>query len=108
MNLNGYTKLALTKLDSLTGMVPLKICTAYKMDGEILKYPPEDTYELMRCEPIYEELDGWDEDLSGCSTFDDFPKAVKNYIRRIEEIGGTKINLISVGQERGQTIIKRD
>jgi Adenylosuccinate synthetase (EC 6.3.4.4) len=106
LNLNGYTKIALTKLDSLAGMGPLKICTSYKLGGKILEYPPDDTYDLIRCKPIYEDLDGWDEDLDGYSTFDDFPKVVRDYVRRIEEIGKTKINLISVGKKRDQLVIK--
>jgi Adenylosuccinate synthase len=106
LNLNGYTKIALTKLDSLAGMGPLKICTSYKLGGKILEYPPDDTYDLIRCKPIYEDLDGWDEDLDGYSTFDDFPKVVRDYVRRIEEIGKTKINLISVGKKRDQMVIK--
>jgi len=106
INLNGYTEIILTKLDVLSGIDPLKICIGYELDGKILDYPPEDSYELMACKPIYEELDGWNEEICSCTTYDEFPQEAKEYIKKIEEIGSIKINMISVGEKRDQLITK--
>jgi len=104
MYLNGYTELAITKLDVLTDLDPIKICVGYELDGQTLKYPPESTVEFARCRPIYEEAEGWTEDISGAKSYGALPKAVRDYVERIEALLGVKIAIVSVGPGREQTI----
>lgn len=104
--LNGYTHLALTKLDVLSNIHPLKICTAYELDGMELNYPPESTYDLARCRPVYEDLQGWNEDLTGILTMDDLPADAREYIDKLESMMGVPFKYISVGPGREQTFIK--
>ncbi|MGF1761656.1 adenylosuccinate synthetase [Photobacterium sagamiensis] len=100
VELQAATEVALTKIDCLSGMQDLKICVAY--EGEHCENPiwPQ-TAELA---PIYEQLAGWDEDITGCRTFDSLPVAAQNYVLRIEELMGVPIKMISVGPERDQMI----
>ncbi|HOK58476.1 MAG TPA: adenylosuccinate synthase, partial [Methanothrix sp.] len=102
--LNGYTELALTKLDVLTGLRRIKICVAYELDGEILEYPPESTSELERCVPVYEEMDGWSESISDALDYSDLPQNARAYVERIQELMDVDIAAISVGPAREQTI----
>lgn len=81
--LNGYTELALTKLDVLTGLRRIKICVAYELDGEIIEYPPESTEDLARCVPVYEEMEGWSENISSALNYDDLPAKARDYVERI-------------------------
>lgn len=104
MYLNGYTELAITKLDVLGGLDPIKICTGYELDGKTLNYPPESTVEFARCRPIYEEAEGWTEDITGAKSYGALPKAVRDYVERIEALLGVKIAIVSVGPGREQTI----
>ncbi len=104
MYLNGYTELAITKLDVLGGLDPIKICTGYELDGQTLPYPPESTVEFARCRPIYEEAEGWTEDITGAKSYGALPKAVRDYVERIEALLGVKIAIVSVGPGREQTI----
>jgi adenylosuccinate synthase len=104
MYLNGYTEIAITKLDVLGGLDPIKICTGYQLEGETLSYPPESTVEFARCRPIYEEVRGWTEDITGAKSYGALPKAVRDYVERIEELLGVKITIVSVGPGREQTI----
>ena len=105
--LNGYTEIALTKLDVLTGLEPVKICTGYSLKGETLAYPPELAEELQGCEPVYEDLPGWDADLTEVKTFEDLPENARNYVDRLEELMGVPIRYISVGPGRAQTFKKQ-
>jgi len=104
MYLNGYTELAITKLDVLGGLDPIKICTGYELDGKTLNYPPESTVEFALCRPIYEEAEGWTEDITGAKSYGALPKAVRDYVERIEALLGVKIAIVSVGPGREQTI----
>ena len=104
MYLNGYTELAITKLDVLGGLDPIKICTGYELDGKTLSYPPESTVEFARCRPIYEEAEGWTDDISGAKSYGALPKAVRDYVERIEALLGVKITIVSVGPGREQTV----
>ncbi len=99
---NGLTAIALTKLDVLSGIQELKICVAYRYEGQELQQPPFDA--LDRVEPIYESLPGWDEDLQGTSSMDALPPNAKAYLRRISELVGCPITLVSVGPGREQTL----
>lgn len=104
MYLNGYTELAITKLDVLGGLDPIKICTGYDLDGKTLNYPPESTVEFARCRPIYEEVKGWTEDITGAKSYEALPGAVRDYVERIEALMGVKITIVSVGPGREQTV----
>ena len=105
---NGLTGIALTKLDVLTGLDPLRIATAYRYRGEIRRDFPASLKVLEGCEPVYEELPGWQEDITGASSLEDLPVNCRNYIRRLEELVGVPVHLIAVGPRRDQTIVLKD
>jgi adenylosuccinate synthase len=104
--LNGYTELALTKLDVLTGLNPLKMCVGYELEGEELGYPPESTAKLARCQPIYEDMPGWTEDITGIDSYKDLPANAKSYVEKLEELLGVDITGVSVGPGREQTLFR--
>jgi len=106
--INGFSEFALTRLDILGVLPSLKICTGYKLDGDTLTNPPSNSTLLARCEPIYEELAGWQTDISGLRRFEELPGEARSYIRRVEELIGCPASVISVGSRREQTIIIRD
>lgn len=103
---NGMTCIALMLLDVLTGFEEVKICTGYKYGDEIIENFPASLHILGKCEPIYETLPGWSEDLSECDTFDALPQNAKNYIERIEVLTGVPVKIVSVGPKRSQTIVR--
>ncbi|MEA3335361.1 MAG: adenylosuccinate synthase [Chloroflexota bacterium] len=97
--LNGFTDLAVTKLDVLDALPELKICIGYKLGDEILRHVP-DTATLEMVTPIYETWTGWQEPTTGCRSWDDLPEKARSYLRRIEELAGVSISWVSVGPER--------
>lgn len=101
--INGLRYLALTLLDVLAGLETVKICTGYRFRGETISHVPASLRQLEECEPLFEELPGWHEDLSAIANFEDFPEAAKNYVRRISQLTGVEIALVSVGPKRTQT-----
>ncbi len=103
---SGLTGIALNKLDTLTGLGDLQICTGYKKGDEIITEFPASLTELAKCEPVYETLPGWDEDITGVRTFDALPENVKNYVKRIEELCGAKVIMVGVGPNREQNILR--
>jgi len=105
--LNSANSVALTKLDVLSGQPVVKICTAYECDGDRYEgYLPATADELGRCEPIYEEMPGWREEISDARTFEHLPVTARAYVRRIEELVGVSAEMISVGPERDQLIVR--
>ncbi|MGE4584617.1 MAG: adenylosuccinate synthase [Sphaerochaeta sp.] len=102
--INGFTSLALTKLDVLDGFEKIKVCTAYRVNGEIINYLPETALQEI-AEPIYEEFDGWMADTTGARKWEDLPKNAQIYCKRLGELVGCPIKYISVGPERDQIII---
>lgn len=102
---NGLTGIALTKLDVLTGLDPLRICTSYRYRGTVGEDFPASLKALEECEPVYEELPGWHEDITGARSLDDLPANCRRYIRRLEELTGVPVHLIAVGPRRDQTIV---
>lgn len=108
VRINGITGIALTKLDVLTGLPKIKICTAYKYDGKIFDNIPANRRALEKIRPVYEEVDGWTEPLENVKKFDDLPENAKRYIKRLEELIGIGIFLVSVGAERDETIIVKN
>ncbi|MDD4497748.1 MAG: adenylosuccinate synthase [Methanosarcinaceae archaeon] len=105
--LNGYTGIALTKLDVLSELEPVRICVGYRYRGETINYPPELTEDFAECEPVYEALPGWKAELSEVRCFEDLPENARNYVNRLEELMGVPIRYISVGPGRAQTFKKQ-
>lgn len=103
---SGLTGIALNKLDTLTGLGDLQICTGYKKGDEIITDFPASLTDLAKCEPVYETLPGWDEDITGVRSFDALPENVKNYVKRIEELCGAKVIMVGVGPNREQNILR--
>jgi adenylosuccinate synthase len=106
--LNGYTELALTKLDVLTGIDPIKICVGYDLNDEKIGYPPEGTGQLAKCKPIYEDMPGWNEDITGILEYEDLPENARAYVEGLEDLLGVDISAISVGPAREQTLYREE
>ncbi len=105
VRLNSLTGLIITKLDVLGGLEEIKICTAYDVDGQHLEYFPSSLKVLAKCTPVYETLPGWTEDISGIRKYENLPDNTKNYLKRVEELAGPSIQIISVGPGRDETIV---
>lgn len=105
VRISGLNSMAVTKLDVLTGMETIKICTGYRRGDKIVNDFPASLKTLAECEPIYEEMPGWQEDISSAKKFEDLPIAAQNYLKRISELAGAPISIIGVGTRRTQTII---
>ena len=104
---NGLTSLAINKFDTLSGIEKLKVCVAYKTaDGEEIKDFPVTLEELEKCSPVYEEIDGFDGDLSSCRKFEELPEKCRNYVLRLEELCGCHIGILGVGPARDQVIFR--
>ena len=101
---NGFDEMAMTNLDGLDERDSIKICTAYKMGDEILEYPPARIEDWELCEPIYETLPGWKQDISKCTTWDELPENCKAYVKRFGEVVGCPVGSVGVGPDREQTI----
>jgi len=102
---NGLSGLALTKLDVLSGLKELKLCTAYTLGGAETKDFPSDIDDLAQVSPVYETLEGWEEGLAGARTVDQLPAAARAYVKRVEEVAGVPVICVSVGADRGETIL---
>lgn len=103
---SGITALSLNSIDVLTGLETVKICTSYQTStGEVIEYYPASLKVLADCTPIYEELPGWTEDITGAKRLEDLPVNAQNYVRRVSELVGVKIATLSVGPDREQTMI---
>ena len=105
---SGISCLSLNLLDVLTGLKTIKICKAYKLDGKVIDYYPASLKELERCEPVYDELPGWDDDITGVKKFEDLPENAQNYLKRVSELSQTPLATVSVGADRIQTIIVKN
>lgn len=103
--LAGIDSWALMLFDVLSGLDKVCICTGYELDGEVITSPPATIARLARCKPVLIELEGWKEDISDVKEFDALPEAAKAYVRKIEEVTGVKVGIISVGADRSKTII---
>jgi len=102
---NGLTSIAITKLDVLSQFDAIKVCVGYKYKDQIFEqFPPHQTI-FHKCEPVYEEMAGWQEDITGIEKYDDLPVAARKYIERIEEISQVPVAMISLGPKRDQTIL---
>ncbi len=105
LRLSGLTDLAITKLDVLGGLKKIKICTAYKYKGKTIKEYPSSLRMQQECEPVYEEVKGWNEDISMVKEVSDLPKNAYRYIKLIEQLVGVDACMISLGNERSQTMM---
>jgi adenylosuccinate synthase len=105
---NGLTDIFLTKLDVLTGWDKIPVCVAYEIDGKRSEELPMTQTEFHHAKPIYEYLPGWKEDISGAKTLEDLPANARSYVEYLEEISGTRISAIGVGQDRNATISVHD
>lgn len=105
---DGLNYLSLNLLDVLSGLKTVKICRAYELDGKEINYYPASLAELDRCKPVYDELPGWDEDITHVTRFEDLPENAKNFLKRIEELTATPLATVSVGPDREQTMILHD
>ena len=102
--INGFTSLVLTRLDVLDGFPTIKVCVGYKVDGDLLDHFPSSVSLLDRCEPVYEELQGWDTPTAGATQMSQLPREAMAYVNRLEELVGCPIHLISTGPRREETI----
>ncbi|HLS14319.1 MAG TPA: adenylosuccinate synthase [Beutenbergiaceae bacterium] len=106
--INGLTDLVLTKLDVLTGLEKVPVCVAYDVDGVRHTEMTVDQSDFHHATPVYEELDGWWEDISGARTFEDLPPNAQRYVLALEEMSGARISAIGVGPDREATIVRHD
>jgi adenylosuccinate synthase len=104
----GLTSLAVTKIDTLAGLEKINVCVGYKFNGSVIDYFPASLEDLAKCEPVYEEFDGWDESVADARSYEQLPENAKKYLARIEEITDTKISIVSVGPRRDQTMRVRE
>ena len=108
VRINGLDCLAVTKLDVLDDLEEIKVCTAYELDGKVVRDFPSDARAFARAIPIYETLPGWKRSTSECKTVDELPTEAKEYLKFLADLTGTPIAIISLGASRGQTIIVED
>jgi len=106
--MSSLTSISLMLLDVLSGIEKLKLCVAYQLDGEMIYALPSTITKVERCIPIYEEMDGWQEDISNVRSFEELPENAQKYIKRIEELVHCPIDMFSVGPDREQTIILKE
>jgi len=108
VRINGLDCLAVTKLDVLDDLEEIKVCTAYELDGKVVRDFPSDARAFARAIPIYETLPGWKRSTSECKTVEELPTEAKEYLKFLADLTGTPIAIISLGASRGQTIIVED
>ena len=103
--INGIDELAITNLDGLDEVDPIRVCVAYRLSGKRLDVPPCDAAQLDNCEPIYQEIRGWNQSTNRVRKFPQLPLAAKNYLNSIAKLTGARLSIVSVGPARGQTIV---
>jgi adenylosuccinate synthase len=108
VRVNGLTGVALTKLDVLDGFETIRICTGYEYDGKVLDELPANLAVFEKCRPVYEEMPGWQTAISAAKSFADLPVKAQNYVKRLEELMGCPIVLVSVGPRRDETIMLKN
>jgi adenylosuccinate synthase len=103
--LNGFTELFLTKLDVLSQLSPLKVCVAYRFGRETFEdFPPHQSI-FHRAEPVYEEVEGWRDDIQGATSYEELPSAARKYVERLRDLSGVPIRVVSVGPSREQSLV---
>jgi adenylosuccinate synthase len=106
VRVSGISDFALMKLDVLSGLEKIKVCVGYRVNGEVIYEFPQSQKTFRVCEPIYEELQGWQEDITAVTHFEDLPTAAQEYVRRIENLTETQVTIVAVGPGREQTIVR--
>ncbi|MEE8716986.1 MAG: adenylosuccinate synthase [Coriobacteriales bacterium] len=106
VQVNGLTDIAMTKLDVLSEFDTIKVCVAYDCDGVRYDRMPQNQTAMHHAKPVYEELPGWREDITGCRSYEELPKLARDYVDRIEALAGAPISIIAVGPSREQTIVR--
>ena len=104
--INGITELAIMKMDILDGLKSIKLCTAYKYKGKILKDFPHDYEVFCHAKPVYEEMPGWQRPIGNIRDFKKLPVEARNYIVRMEELVGVRIKYVSIGSKRDEIIVR--
>lgn len=107
-SVNGITDFFLTKLDVLSGLERVPVCVGYRVNDRRVDDMPMTQTDLHHAQPVYEELPGWWEDLSGCRSFDQLPAAARDYVARLEELAGARVSAVGVGPGRDQTIVRHE
>jgi adenylosuccinate synthase len=102
--INGIDELAITNLDGLDSVDPIRICVGYRLNGKRLAVPPCDATQLENCELIYEQMSGWKTSTTSAKKPSQLPKATRNYVKRLGELTGARVSIVSVGPTRAQTI----
>jgi adenylosuccinate synthase len=105
---SGLTGLSVMLLDVLSGLDVLKVCVAYKLDDDIIDHIPASIHDFERCEPVYIELDGWQEDITKATSLSDLPRNAQLYLEKISELTGLDILMFSVGPDRTQTVVLKN
>jgi len=105
VQINSVSGLCVTKLDVLDGLDTLRICVGYRCDGQESAVPPVGAENFATCEPVYEDLPGWKESTIGITRYEDLPEAARAYLKRIEKVVGTPVDMISTGPDRDQNIL---
>ena len=108
VRLNGLTGFAVTKLDVLSGQPIIKMATAYELAGTKVHAMPSNIKHAAAVQPVYEEMPGWQRDLSGIRQFDDLPRQARDYIKRIEDFTGIAAQIVSVGPDRAETLLLKN
>ncbi len=103
--INGIDEIAITNLDGLDHVDPIRVCVGYRLNEKRLDVPPCDASQLANCEPVYEEVRGWNASTHGARKFSQLPPAARKYVRYIAELTGAKLSMVSVGPARGETIV---
>jgi adenylosuccinate synthase len=103
--LSGADTIAVMLLDVLSGFEELQICTAYEIDGKQIKHFPSHVDDIRRVKPVYESISGWNDEITNCRTANELPGNARSYLRRVSELAGRPIELVSVGPERDQTVV---
>ncbi|WP_127837399.1 adenylosuccinate synthase [Clostridium prolinivorans] len=103
--ISGLTSFVVTKIDTLAGLSKIKVCTGYKLGDKVIDYFPASLEDLAKCEPVYEEFDGWDESVGDARNYEELPENAKKYLKKIEDFTGVKVSIVSVGPRRDQTIV---
>lgn len=107
IQINGVSGLCITKMDVMDGLEVIRVCTGYEINGEVIDLLPVGAEELAGCSPVYEELPGWTESTVGVKRYEDLPPNARAYLKRIEEICGAPVDIISTGPDREETIVLR-
>ncbi|MPQ43305.1 adenylosuccinate synthase [Clostridium tarantellae] len=100
----GLTSLVVTKIDTLAGLNKLKVCVGYELNGKVIDYFPASLEDLAKCKPVYEEFEGWEDEVANARSYEELPDNAKKYLKKIEEFTGTKVSIVGVGPKRDQSI----